>query len=113
MRCDKPLVRVFLEKSIKAYAESEEVAIPRKAVGKHTHLSDCLFWFRDHVQAIDRSTYNVAKDFTSTNHPDKFHLGQEWLDNMLHNHHFSASSDEVHGMWDRIVQIPRFILKGI
>ncbi|PMD06192.1 hypothetical protein [Brevibacterium paucivorans] len=105
------LLRTFLEKTIKAYAEALGEDIRKGSNEKgFVFLSNCLVWLEDHfrttgmtaliqpVQKIRGGRYGFVGS-------------KEHLDATNHNHHIFATPDDVRESWATIEGIMKAVLK--
>jgi uncharacterized membrane protein YgcG len=98
------LLRTTLEKTIKAFAEIQNVDIRQqgKNVQGYVYLKNCLDWLQDWIQTngpkaqlqvvqkLQGAKINTVGYATSKSH----------LDAINHNHHIFATGDEVRDAWD-------------
>lgn len=105
------LLRTFLEKTIKAYAETLGENIQKKGFNEKgfVFLSNCLVWLENHFR---------AEDMTALIQPVQkirggrygFVGSKEHLDATNHNHHIFATPDDVRESWATIEGIMRAVL---
>ena len=103
------LIRTFLEKSIKAYAEQQGVEIPKK--GPYVYLDSALEWLRGEVQ--NRSLEQVIDRLRGNGNINVYVYGQtgDYLNAANHNHQISVTKDEVLASWNGMINLLRFVLQ--
>lgn len=106
------LLRTFLEKTIKAYAEQEQVDIRTKYhVNGYVYLSHCLQWVEDHLKAAgQRSASQVAAKIRGSR-INGWIASMDHLNAVNHNHRIHASSAEVQDCWNIMHELMKVILK--
>ncbi len=105
------LLRTFLEKSIKAYADAigEEIKKKSQAQG-FVFLSNCLVWLEEHVKATNQTALvqpiqkirGIKTGFVGT---------KEHLDATNHNHQIVATPDDVRETWVMMEPVIKAVLK--
>jgi hypothetical protein len=106
------LVRTLLEKTVKAYAESQQQSLKPKGNSGYVYLSNCLDWLEDwfknhgpkaHVQVVKKLRSTEAR---------RDPLGAHDLMNAInHNHHVFATPQEVRDTWDAMKGLLAEMLK--
>lgn len=105
------LLRTFIEKSIKAYAESLGETIPTKR--GVVAFDDALAWLQDKITtAGDRGLVQAMQRLRSTRSYKNFQLTKEALDAANHNPHIFIAPEDVKELWDAIPGILKFYLKA-
>jgi hypothetical protein len=106
------LMRTFLEKSIKAYADavSEDIRKTTNQSG-YVYLKQCLEWLEKRatangpkhlVQVIKKLQSNKINDYISS---------MDHLNAINHNHHIFATTDDVRQSWDLMLSVLVEVLK--
>lgn len=113
------LIRTFLEKTIKAYAERLGVDIRTSSnnqggannLNGFVQLSHCLTWLELHFQANGPiSLVQVVRRVKSGRLTD--YIGSaEYMNAINHNHHIFATADDVRTCWSAIDSLLREMLK--
>jgi hypothetical protein len=105
------LLRTFLEKTIKAYAEVLGQDI-RKGSNQQgfVYLSNCLIWLEDHFRTHGRTAY-IQPVLKIRGGRYGFVGSKEHLDATNHNHHICATPDDVRECWATIEGIVKAVLK--
>lgn len=105
------LLRTFLEKSIKSYAEAIGEEIKKKSQDQgFVFLSNCLVWLEGHFQKTKqtallqpiRKIRGIRTDFVGTH---------EHLNATNHNHLLVATPDDVRETWIMMEPVLRAVLK--
>lgn len=105
------LLRTFLEKTIKAYAEflGEEIKKSSNQQG-FVYLSNCLIWLEQHFQKTGQTSYiQPLQKIRSTRYG--FVGSKEYLDATNHNHHIFATPNDVRECWSTIEGVVKAVLK--
>lgn len=105
------LLRTFLEKTIKAYAEGLGEDIRRGSNEKgFVFLSNCLVWLEDHFRTTGMTA--LIQPIQKVRGGRYGFVGsKEHLDATNHNHHIFATSDDVRESWATIEGIMKAVLK--
>jgi hypothetical protein len=101
------LMRTFLEKSIKAYAEANRIDIRQEQnVNGYVYLSNCLAWLESRVSAQGpRHLIQVIKKIRSNKVGDSYIVSMDHLNAINHNHHIFVSGDEVQTAWSMMLSV--------
>lgn len=105
------LLRTFLEKTIKAYAEvlGEDIRKGSNEKG-FVFLSNCLVWLEDHFRTTGMTAYiQPVQKIRGGRYG--FVGSKEHLDATNHNHHIFATPDDVRESWATIEGIMKAVLK--
>lgn len=105
------LLRTFLEKTIKAYAEvlGEDIRKGSNEKG-FVFLSNCLVWLEDHFRTTGMTAYiQPVQKIRGGRYG--FVGSKEHLDATNHNHHIFATPDDVRESWATIEGIMKAALK--
>ncbi|MFT4234336.1 MAG: hypothetical protein QM607_04970 [Microbacterium sp.] len=106
------LLRTFLEKSIKAYADSIGEEIKKKSQDRgFVYLSNCLVWLEEHFRSTKQTALvqpiqkirGIKTGFVGT---------KEHLDATNHNHNIVATSDDVRETWTMMEPVIKAVLKS-
>lgn len=104
------LLRTFIEKSVKAYAESLEETIPTKR--GQVSFDDTLAYLQDKIAGSgDKALIAAMQKLRSTRSFTNFQLSKEALDAANHNPHIFMSPEDVKDLWDSLPGILKFYLK--
>lgn len=105
------LLRTFLEKTIKAYAEALGNDIRRGSNEKgFVYLSNCLVWLEDHFRTTKMTAYiQPVQKIRGGRYG--FVGSKGHLDATNHNHHIFATPDDVREIWATIEGIMKALLK--
>lgn len=105
------LLRTFLEKTIKAYAEvlGEEIKKNSNEKG-FVYLSNCLIWLETHFNTTGQTAYIQALQKIRS---DRYGFvgSKAHLDATNHNHHIVAVPDDVREAWATIEGVMKAVLK--
>ena len=105
------LMRTFLEKSIKAYAESLNEDMRRNGNNGYVYLRNCLEWLEARVTANGpRYLVQVLKQLQSNKVSD-FTTSSDYLNAINHNHHVFVTTEEVRKSWAQMVSVLTEVLK--
>ena len=101
------LIRSFLEKTIKAYADNQSKRIPA-GPGGMVQLSQCLTWLEGEV----RSTPLVAViKRLQSGKIKEYALSSNYLNDLNHNQNVFAVPDQVHEVWTSMDGLLRLMLR--
>lgn len=105
------LLRTFLEKTIKAYAEALGEDIRKGSNEKgFIFLSNCLVWLEDHFRTTGMTAL-IQPVQKLRGERYGFVGSKEHLDATNHNHHIFATPDDVRESWAKIEGIMKAVLK--
>lgn len=107
------LIRSFLEKSIKAYAEGKNEAIPKK--GPYVYLDSALEWLQTEVVGADKkSLVQVIKKLRQNERVNVYAYGltSDYLNAANHNHEIFIEKEDVLKLWESLINLLRYILKA-
>jgi hypothetical protein len=108
------LLRTFLEKSIKAYADSVNEDI-RKHSGQHggyIQLNQCLMWLEHYLKTNQGTSYlQVISKIRGNNIFGSYIPTMDHMNAMNHNHLVFATGDEVRECWDGMESLIKMLLK--
>lgn len=105
------LLRSFLEKTIKAYAESihEDILGANSSKRGHIALSACLEWVEGYYRRIgNKSIVQVVKKIKDGG--SGFVESKECLDAINHNHNIGAEPDDVRRSWNAMFPLMKAML---
>jgi hypothetical protein len=105
------LLRTFLEKTIKAYAEvlGEDIKKDSNEKG-FVYLSSCLVWLETHFKTTGQTAFiQAVQKIRSARFG--FAGSKGHLDAVNHNHHIFASPDDVREAWATIEGVMKAVLK--
>lgn len=105
------LLRTFLEKTIKAYAEvlGEDIKKGSNEQG-FVYLSNCLIWLEDHFKTTGQTSYiQPVQKIRGGRYG--FVGSKAHLDATNHNHHIVAVPDDVRECWATIEGVMKAVLK--
>ncbi|MFG1705648.1 hypothetical protein ACFLIM_20875 [Nonomuraea sp. M3C6] len=107
------LIRTFLEKCIKAYAESinEEIKKTSNDGKGFVYLSQCLDWLEEHVKTTKRTAFIQVINKVKSGRLGGYVPSMDHLNAVNHNHHIFATADEVRDCWNTIHGLLKVILK--
>lgn len=105
------LLRTFLEKSFKAYAEAldEEIKNSSNEQG-FVYLSNCLVWLENHFKSTGKTSLIQPIQKIRSNRYG-FVGSKTHLDAINHNHQIVATPDDVRDSWATIEGVVRAVLK--
>jgi hypothetical protein len=104
------LIRSFLEKTIKAYADIEASRIAA-GPGGQIQLSQCLVWLENYAnQANDRSIVPVIKKLQSGKFKE-YAASAMYLNDLNHNQNVFAEPEDVHGVWNSMDGLLRLMFR--
>ncbi|MFJ8824439.1 hypothetical protein ACIREE_21950 [Streptomyces sp. NPDC102467] len=108
------LIRTFLEKSIKAYAEKLGVDLKahsgRQGAG-FVQLGGCLAWLEDHVKSTKKTPFIQVIQKIRGNKIGVYIPTIDHMNAINHNHHVFATAEEVKACWDGMEGLIRMVLK--
>ncbi|MFF8869473.1 hypothetical protein [Streptomyces massasporeus] len=109
------LLRTFLEKSIKAYAEKLKVDLKQHA-GQQSgsgfvQLGHCLTWLEEHLKNTRQTAFIQVIKKIRGNKVGVYTPTVDHMNAINHNHHVFATSDEVRDCWDGMEGLVRMMLK--
>lgn len=107
------LLRTYLEKMIKSYADINSKNITSRNNNGFVQLDACLIWLENEFKAMGKNDYiqpinkfrNVKKNRYS------FVETKEHLDALNHNFMVKANPQEVADIWDTLKEIVKRILR--
>ncbi|MFE7726048.1 hypothetical protein ACFU5D_09665 [Streptomyces anthocyanicus] len=107
------LLRTFLEKTIKAYAESLGENIRNTSnQGGFVQLSHCLTWLEGHLRSQNRKSYlQVISKIRGNALGSAYIPTLDHMNAINHNHEVFASADEVRACWEGMQGLVRMMLK--
>jgi len=105
------LLRTFLEKTIKAYAEElgEEIKKSSNERG-FVYLSNCLIWLEQQFKSSGRTAF-IQPVQKIRDGRYGFVGSKAYLDATNHNHHIFATPDDVRECWATIEAVLKAVLK--
>jgi hypothetical protein len=107
------LIRSFLEKSVKAYAEAKRVDIPRKC--KYVFLDTALEWLLTDVEGAPgkKSLVQVIKKLRQNDKfsPYSYYATADYLNAANHNHQIFIEKTDVENLWSTILPLLRYVLR--
>jgi hypothetical protein len=105
------LLRTFLEKTVKAYAEVLGEEIRKKSNDQgFVYLSNCLIWLEEHFKSTGQTAYiQTLQKIRGERYG--FVGSKAHLDATNHNHHIFATPDDVRECWTTIEGVIRAVLK--
>ncbi|MEV6908323.1 hypothetical protein [Amycolatopsis sp. NPDC051071] len=105
------LLRTFLEKSIKAYAEELGVNLRPHGSNGFVYLSHCFAWLEGHLRAKgNRGLAQVVKKLASDKIGGYYNVSLDALNAVNHNFKFHAIPDDVRNCWHSIYELMKVIL---
>ncbi|MGW1900416.1 hypothetical protein ACWCQB_23960 [Streptomyces hirsutus] len=107
------LLRTFLEKSIKAYAESLGENIRNTSnQGGFVQLSHCLTWLEGYLRSQNRRSYlQVISKIRGNALGSAYIPTLDHMNAINHNHEVFATADEVRACWEGMQGLVRMMLK--
>jgi hypothetical protein len=108
------LLRTFLEKSIKAYAESLGENIRNTSnQGGFVQLSHCLTWLEGYLRTQNRRSYlQVISKIRGNSLGSAYIPTLDHMNAINHNHEVFATADEVRACWEGMQGLVRMMLKS-
>ena len=106
------LIRTFLEKSVKAYADGKGESIPKK--GQYVYLDSALEWLQADVTAADKkSLVQVIKKLRQNERLNVYAYGvtADYLNAANHNHQIFIEKEDVLKLWESIINLLRYVLR--
>ena len=105
------LLRTFLEKTIKAYAEILNEDIKKRSNDQgFVYLSNCLIWLEEHFKSTGQNAFlQPLQKIRSERYG--FVGSKSHLDATNHNHHVVAVPDDVRDCWITIEGVLKAVLK--
>lgn len=107
------LMRTFIEKSIKAYADGLGQTIPSK--GAYVYLDSALAWLDEDVKAAGNKKKLVQVIARLRNNQKMnvyaYGLSGDLLNAANHNHEIAVEKSEVLAAWDGIINLMRYVLR--
>lgn len=104
------LIRTFIEKSIKAYAESVHDPVTSKR--GFVSFDDTLSWLEARIHAAgDRGLAQSMQKLRGSRNLKNFQVSKEYLDAANHNPHIFIAPEDVKELWDSILGLLKFYLK--
>jgi hypothetical protein len=106
------LLRTFLEKSIKAYADSKGVDIrAHQNVAGFVYLSHCLRWLEDYLPTGGhRPLAQVVKKLASGKVSGYYSASTDALNAINHNHKVHAEAEDVRNCWSTMHELMKVVL---
>jgi hypothetical protein len=109
------LLRTFLEKSIKAYAEKLKIDLKQHA-GQQSgsgfvQLSHCLTWLEEHLKNTKQTAFIQVIKKIRGNKVGAYTPTVDHMNAINHNHHVFATPEEVRDCWDGMEGLIRVMLK--
>lgn len=106
------LLRTFIEKSIKAYADAIafDISTTQKNPNSPVQLSQCLLWIQDEAAKDKRALAQVAKKVRD-NLGVSYVSTSDHLNAINHNHLVVASPNDVRTAWTTVEPLIRWILR--
>lgn len=105
------LLRTFLEKTIKAYAEvlGEDIKKDSNEKG-FVYLSNCLIWLENHFKTTGQTAY-IQAVLKIRSDRNGFVGSMAHLNATNHNHHIFAAPDDVREAWATIEGVMKAVLR--
>jgi hypothetical protein len=109
------LLRTFLEKAIKAYAEKigadlKQYAGQQQSAG-FVQLGHCLTWLEQHLKNEKKTAFVQVIQKIRGNKIGGYIPTVDHMNAINHNHHVFATADEVKACWDGMEGLIRMMLK--
>jgi hypothetical protein len=95
------LLRSFLEKTIKAFADSEGTQVSPKLNKKFVMLGDCFVWLEQRIGS-DRSLQQALKIVRGSEQFTDFTSSAEHMNSHNHNFHVCATPSQVKEAWVKV-----------
>ncbi|MFJ4564313.1 hypothetical protein ACIP4U_11445 [Streptomyces caelestis] len=109
------LLRTFLEKAIKAYAEKLGVDLKayagQQGGGGFVQLGHCLTWLEGHLKTTGKTAFLQVIKKVRGNGVGSYIPTVDHMNAINHNHHVFATADEVKACWDGMEGLIRVMLK--
>lgn len=106
------LIRTFIEKSVKAYADGKGVKIPKK--GPYVFLDGALAWLAEDVKAGGQTklVQVIAKLRNNEKvNPYAYGTSADMLNAANHNHEIAIDKGEVLTAWTGVLNLMRYVLR--
>lgn len=106
------LMRTFIEKSIKAYADGLDEDIPKD--GKYVFLDAALGWLEGDIRASgETKLIQVVKRLRNNEKINvyAYSMSGDLLNAVNHNHEIFVTKDEVLRAWQGVVNLLRYVLR--
>lgn len=106
------LLRTFLEKSIKAYADSVGVDIrTQQNVNGFVFVSHCLKWLEDYLPTVGhRPLAQVVRKLASGKVSGYYSASTDALNAINHNHKVHAEAEDVRNCWSTMHELMKVVL---
>lgn len=104
------LLRVILEKSIKAYALEKKQTIGKKT-GKPVQLRECLDWFEGYIKQNGPKPLEAPIKRVQSGQGQHYMISQDALNSLHHNENFSAAAADVVAAWNAFDPLMRELMK--
>lgn len=106
------LLRTFLEKSIKAYADSVGADIKTKqSVQGFVFLSHCLRWLEEYLPTVGhRALAQVVRKLASGKVSGYYSASTDALNAINHNHKVHAEPEDVRSCWNTMHELMKVVL---
>lgn len=106
------LLRTFLEKSIKAHAESIQQDIKKSSnQSGYVFLSNCLTWLEERLKSEGQTAYIQVVAKIRSGKINGYVSSMDHLNAVNHNHQIVAAPDDVRECWNTMEGLMRVILK--
>jgi hypothetical protein len=106
------LLRTFLEKLIKAYAEAVNENIRNTSNERgFVQLGHCLIWLEGYLRTNSRTAYLQVIAKIRGNRVGDYIMSVDHMNAINHNHQIFATADEVRSCWDGMLGLVKVILK--
>jgi hypothetical protein len=108
------LLRTFLEKSIKAYADkagADLKAHAGKQAGGYVQLGHCLNWLEEHLKTTRKTAFIQVIQKIRGNKIGGYIPTVDHMNAINHNHEVFATPDEVRACWEGMEGLIRMMLK--
>ncbi len=106
------LLRTFLEKTIKAYAEllNEDIKKSSQSNG-YVQLANCLNWLEEHLKTSGKTAYIQVINKVRSGKIGSYIPSMDHLNAINHNHRIGASPEDVRVCWDTMLGLLKVMLK--
>lgn len=106
------LLRTFLEKSIKSYADQVDVDIrTQQNVQGFVYLSHCLKWLETYLPTVGhRPLGQVAKKLAASKVSGYYSASTDALNAINHNHKVHAEPEDVRSCWSTMHELMKVVL---
>lgn len=106
------LLRTFLEKTIKAYAESiNEDIRDTSNPSRYVYMADALKWLENHVKNTRNRAFVQVISKIRSGKLSGYVSSMDHLNAINHNHHISASTEDVRESWNAMKGLVGFLFK--